>query len=388
MQLTNSQGEISFGGLVEAVRTIEDATSMSLFQYTRRSIIQSRVYIENTLSNEEILTPLLFNIMNLYTGLILTAVNMNRYVHGTKKVRDMMSTVATESIMRPSDVKMVEERLNDFFLGHGTRHLSSFSKRQIVGNEALDYGDADDELVELNDDQDVGRFESAQGGRVINEKAMEVTIPGAREIQVEFGGGDSRSSVKVNLLLQLSPYFIPTDVASAFVGMNFTPSIRQRWMQMSAGEISFFKDFLMGQDLRKQRLRARKDDKSGALEDMIERQENALSNSWLKLATVTPERQNIANTIIIVDKNNFDRACSKAGLRFKDYNSRQKFFSKTFAMMLVTVDPMWNRIDMYYHGLPAVSQFTFAQMKKADKGDAVDLTSIMKTFAQGMAPKF
>ena len=93
---TNQNGDLSFGGLVNAIQNIEDSTSMSLFQYTRRSIVNSRVYIDNTLAEEDILTPVMQNIMNLYIGLIMTAMNMNQYVQGTKKVRDSMSVVATE----------------------------------------------------------------------------------------------------------------------------------------------------------------------------------------------------------------------------------------------------------------------------------------------------
>lgn len=385
MSVTNSDGDLSFGGLIETVRAFEDATSMSLTQYTRRSIIQSRVYIENTLSTEECLTPLMMNIMNLYTGLIMTAMNMNRYVHGTKKVRDAMSVVATESYVPKKEAVLLEERINDFFAGSRYRdRLSLDSRQHIIGTEAFDYGE--DETVSETDD--VGRLDGTGESRILNEKAVEVTIPSGRVIQMEFGDTDSRNVLKVNLFLQLAPTFIPPDVAKAFVGMNFTPSLRQRWMQLSVGEISFLKDFIMGQDLRKQSRKARRQDKTGILEDMIDRQENALSNAWLKLATVTPERQNIANTILIFEKNSFDKACSAAGLRFKDYSSRQKFFNKTFAMILCTVDPMFNKVEMFYHGLPAISNFTFDQLKRNAKSESVDLNSVMKSFAQGLAPKF
>lgn len=384
MQLTNSNGELSIGGLFEAMRVMEDNTSMSLFQYTRRSIINSRVYIENTLSTEDVLTPLMLNIMNLYTGLILTAMDMNRYISSTKKVRDAMAVVATESLSDTKDVKMLNERLEDFFLGHQASRLSPASRQHILGMESL----VDDILDADKKHQKSSGISEMRDTQIINEKPTELTLPSGRIIQVDFGNASSKNTLRISLFLQLSPRFIPTDVAKAFVGMNFTPSIRQRWLQMSAGEISFFKDFLMGQDMRRQRLKARRDDKSGALQDMIDRQENSLSNAWLKMATITPERQNIANTILIFEKNSFDKACSTSGLSFNDYNNRQRFFSKTFAMMLCVVDPMFNRVTMYYHGLPAVSTFTFDQLKRNSKTDAVDLSSIMKTFAQGMAPKF
>ena len=370
MSLVNKDNELSLGGIIDAVQHFEDATSMSLFQYTKRSTINSRVYIERSLANEEILPPLMLNIMNLYTGLILTAMDMNRFVHGSKKVRDAMSVVATEGFDAMDTLP--QEKLASFFLG--SKDLASGTKKAICPSS-----------MELDG------FSNASGGGVVEPENRNPNLPSGRIIEVKFGpvGKDSSDSTfAVNLFLQLMPYYIPTEVASQFVGLNFTPSVKQRWMQARVGEISTIRDLILGQDLRKQRMKALKNDKTGALSDMLDRQSNALANSWMKLSFLTPERQNIANTILIFDKATFDRACSNSGLRFKDYNSRQKFFNKTFAMMLCVVDPMYSKIDMYYHGLPAVSSFTFEQMKRNAKTEAVDLLSVMKNYAQGMAPKF
>ena len=121
---------------------------------------------------------------------------------------------------------------------------------------------------------------------------------------------------------------------------------------------------------------------------MIDRKENSLSNFWLKLAQVTPERQNIANTILIYEKRTFDRACSDSGVNFKTYSSRQKFFNNTMSMMVVVVDTMYNKVTMYYHGITDPSVFTFEQMKKNAKTEATDILAMMKNYAQGMAPRF
>ena len=391
MQLTNTTGELSLGGILDAIQTFEDATSTSLFQYTKRAVIMSRVFIEKNLAGEEILTPLMLNIMNIYTGLIMTALNMNQYVYGSKKVRDAMSVVATESLSEaPADL---QSKFNDYFLGSQAKlMLSDRSKRELhAGMEGIsDINITHSDGTPFGENGYPTSIGSVKDAGIVPNDIKETTLPSGRVIAVDFGSnkGANGGTFKVNMYLQLLPTFIPTDVAHQFIEMNFTPSVRQRWMQVSAGEISFFKDFLLGQDRRRKRFKALRDDKTGALKEMIERQENNLSSSWLKLAQVTPERQNIANTILIFEKNSFDRACNNAGLKFKDFNSRQKFFNKTFSMIVATVDPMYNRIDMYYHGLNAMSTFTFDQMKKNSKTEAVDLMAMMKTFANGMAPKF
>lgn len=373
MQLTNEQGDLSWGALVEAVQNIEDATSMSLFQYTKRAIVSSRVYIERPLANEEIITPLMLNTMNLYTGLILTAMNMNRMVTQTKRVRDAMSVVATESFQEQP--KYTEDLMKQYFFG-------SMPKMAAITNQ--EGGNPFEPM-----DGSPTQYNPTNDSKVIDTEPKNVNLPSGRVIQVKFGSDKSTgNSFSVNLYLQLTPTFIPSEVASQFIGLNFAPSFRQRWMQASAGEISFIKDLIFGQDMRKRRRKAMKQDSTGSLRDMIERQENSLSNSWLKLALVQPERQNIANTILIFEKSNFEKACSAAGLRFKDYNSRQKFFNKTFAMMLHVVDPMFNKVTSYYHGLNAVSEFTFDQIKRNSRTENIDLMQVMKAYAQGMAPKF
>lgn len=387
MQLTNANGALSLGGILDAIQTFEDATSTSLFQYTKRAVIMSRVFIEKNLAGEEILTPLMLNIMNIYTGLIMTAINMNQYVQGSKKIRDVMSIVATESLSEtPADL---QSKFNDYFLGSQAKlMLSDRSKRELhAGMEGLTHSNG----APLKRKTYPTQIDNIKDAGIVPNDVKDTTLPSGRVIAVDFGerkGIMGSGTFKVNMYLQLLPTFIPTDVAHQFIEMNFTPSVRQRWMQVSAGEITFFKDFLLGQDRRRKRFEALRNDKTGALKEMVERQENNLSSSWLKLAQVTPERQNIANTILIFEKNSFDRACNNAGLKFKDFNSRQQFFNKTFSMIVATVDPMYNRIEMYYHGLNAMSTFTFDQMKKNSKTEAVDLMAMMKTFANGMAPKF
>lgn len=369
---TNQNGDLSFGGLVNAIQNIEDSTSMSLFQYTRRSIVNSRVYIDNTLAEEDILTPVMQNIMNLYIGLIMTAMNMNQYVQGTKKVRDSMSVVATEDWSPVS----INTMMKSYFLS---------------GN------DSDGVLDTLNPFREKEQGESAQqsagysGARTNNKDmaaGMDVPLPSGRIIQVEFNNGDKGTTFTVNILLNLQPNFVPNDVIKQFVAINFKPSLYQRWIQASAGEIKFFSDFLLGNDLRKQRFNALKKDKTGSLQQMIDRKENSLSNFWLKLAQVTPERQNIANTILIYEKRTFDKACSDSGVNFKTYSSRQKFFNSTMSMMVVVVDTMYNKVTMYYHGITDPSVFTFEQMKKNAKTEATDILAMMKNYAQGMAPRF
>ena len=354
----------SLSTVLSTIQDLEDGASLSLTQYVKRSIISSRVFIDNALSTEEVLKNLMSTVMNLYVGFIMTAFSMNQYCTGTKKIRDVMSIVATEDFNRKA------------------QYLSDALKNYFPGMEDMmnDIADA------ASDVSDALHSNNPVEGSTNVSSAKESELPSGRVIRVEMNIQGNKFNF--DMFLQLAQMFIPSDVARQFIKLNFTPTFKQRFLQAKAGEISFINDLLMCQDIRKQRLNALKHDKNGVLTEMLERQQNGLENAWLKYSQVTPQRQNIANTILVFEKSNFDKACSDAGLRFKDYNSRQQFFTKTFSMMICVVDPMYNKVDIYFNGLNAASTFTFDQLKKNGNSNASDILTMMKAYAANVAPKF
>lgn len=374
-QISDSSGEFSFSNLLQTLREIEDYTSVSLTQYTKKCTINSRTFIQRECSDCEALPDTMRVMMNLYTGLILTAVNMNMLVNDSHTIRDMMSIVATEALKNPAEMYYTAQELLKGYADSGEL-VVPMQPKMLVG----DFDSIESTQKEVD---------ATSGGKII-EYPREVDIPSGRIIEVKFGDPRKASvaALTAHLYLQLTPTFIPAEVAYAFVGCNFTPSIRQRWMQMKTGDISFWKDFLFAQDLRKRRRAALRKDTSGTLAEMFERQQNAVSNAWLKYVTFYREKQNIANTILIFDKYTFDRACAANGLDFKRYGSRQSFFNKTFAMMVAVIDQSYNRVETYFHGVESKGEYTFTALKNNAKNDKYDLTDIMKAYGQGMAPKF
>ena len=221
-----------------------------------------------------------------------------------------------------------------------------------------------------------------------------INLPSGRLIDIDIATAQG-NKLKVNMLLQLHNQFINSTVADAFITLNFVPTSEQRKLMMSAGEISFWKDFVFGCDLRAKRTKALLADKTGALRDMLAQQSQAKDKLFQKVAdsygmgvTGSGNRQNIANSILILNKETFDRACSSVGQKFDTFQQRQRFFDKTFAMMLVIVDAMFGRVTMYFNSIESFSTFTVNQIKHNSKTEATDLLAIMNSYAKGMAPKF
>lgn len=386
----------AFSGIKKIINTIESGASTSLANYSKKAMVNSRVYIDESLQGESILDPLMKNIMNLYVSLITTAMSMNQYITGTKKVRDIMSIVSTEDYKVAEENKPVftETLLNDYFgamessplfradnnyfdiYGSGSTSNSDIDHSHGIGGNAIRTNDKKTEKVEVN-----------SAGNAVKPD-IETPISTGRVLKFDFK--IHGESISINLFVQLNPRFIPSDVARQFVALNFTPSFKQRWMQMSAGEISFIKDLIFCSDLHRQARQAMVHDTSGALAEMLSKSNESLYNAIAKMSNLSDgaaNRENIANTILVFEKNNFMKACSNAGFKFDTYANRQRFFDKTFSLMVAVVDVNYNKIDIYYNGLSTYSTFNFSQAEKNAKTESLDITKMMESFARGMGPR-
>ena len=419
--------------IVNTLYDAEDKTSSSLFKFVKRSMVISRVYIDDVLANEEITTPIMLNLLDLYIGLILTALNLNSYITSTKKVRDILSTVATEDFKPITDVR--NELRKYFALNAPNKNQNNQNdqnnqqqnntddteknangapsnesnnpnnaKNKNQNNQSNQNDQNNQQQNNQNNQKQSNQKQMRFGGRFASMESDSPTVaeisksssvqplPVGRVINAKLSNYSSESgrtdNATIQVLIQLHPIFVPQDVSAQFIAMNFKPSFAQRWLQMTSGEISFWSDFILGNDLRRQRYKAMRKDSTGILHDLEERRSNAVSNLWLKILGADTSRQNIANTILVYESRNFKKACSTSGINFTHYDSRQRFFEATMSMIVVVVDIMYSKIEMYYNGITTTSELTFDQCKRNSKTESVDIMTMMKQYAQGLAPKF
>ena len=385
----------AFSGIKKIINTIESGANTSLANYSKKAMVNSRVYIDESLQGESILDPLMKNIMNLYVSLITTAMSMNQYITGTKKVRDIMAIVSTEDYKIAEENKPVftETLLGNYF---GAMESSPLFRSNNDYFDIYGSGSTSNKDIDLShgiggsgrqtDKENTDKVEANASSPV--KPDIETPISTGRVLKFDFK--INGESISINLFVQLNPRFIPSDVARQFVALNFTPSFKQRWMQMSAGEIRFIRDLIFCADLHKQARQAMIHDTSGALAEMLSKSNEGLFNAIAKMSTLSDNavnRENIANTILVFEKNNFMKACSNAGFRFDTYMNRQRFFDKTFSLMVVVVDVNYNKVDIYYNGLSTYSTFHFNQVEKNAKTESLDITKMMESFARGMGPR-
>ena len=393
ISIFDKDNSISLDGLINAIQSANSPTSLT--EFAKQSMINSRVYIEKNLATDEILTPLMQNIMSLYCGLVFTAVNLNQNICGSKTVRDISSTVSSaeafDARQKSNTFDSTMSLMKDYFVGSNKDNLLNRPYTSMKQNNPNNPNPT--KIISDNRQIDNRNYSTStkidlKTNSVIDPEPKSVSLPSGRILSIPMLT-DANSTFNLQLLIQLFPFFIETDVAQEFINLNFTPSFWRRFTQFQAGEISFFKDFIFSCDLREKRMKALIKDKTGGLADMINKQKNAVASHWMNfLRKPGTEKINIASTILILNKNSVDKALNKNGIDLKSSSNRKKFFENSYCMMLVVVDQMYNEVDIYYNGIEAVSTFKYEQIKRESKKDSTDLVSIMKSYAQGLAPKF
>lgn len=393
-------------------RIYDNATSPSLTAYTKQSNVMSRLYIEDSILRDDICPPLVGVLNQLYVSYILSALNLDTMCANGRTVREQFEVVATENkdiiediiktfgtVPKPSmeagpvvDTEPATQRLPTTRVIELTMNGINVLKEEAITKKTTEFGSTTttDKEGEKHGFDQVGRVSS--GEETKGKDTLKKT--GKDE---EWGTNDKTSQstyqFKAYIYVQLIPYVLLPEVVDGYIGANFSPPLSVRWKQLKAGEISFWKDFIFALDLIKKQAKALKKDKHNILGDMLNRQHSALLKWWIDICGILSSNRgshNTANTILITNKATFDRACRENRINFQNKTQRQRFFNKTWSMIICVVDPLYNTVEMYFNGVDMKGTYTFNMINKVGaKGqDNFDLKDVMSAFSQGLSPKF
>lgn len=363
--------------IVATIRDVESKTAQSLTMYTKQAQIMGRVYIEDTISSDDIALPLMGILNQLYVSYVITALHLDTLCVGGRTVRQRMELVATENI------EDIEAAIADTFGGKTFKSFEDTGMTSHAANKPVKY-----------DPNNTGYGRSSGRETIVNLDPDSQRLVCGRLVEFSFNAPSNSvggtSTINAYIYVQLVPYILNTSTCSGFLNVNFAPTLKTRWKQLRAGEIKFLKDFILARDLIERQSDIIKKDKSGVLLEMMLRQRNVLFKWAGTLLGILPEMHNLANAILVLDNNTFKNACNEAKIDFSSNVSRQKFFMKTFTMILVVVDNMYGTIDMYFNGLNTKGSYTFDMVNKVGtkSKDSFDLKQVMQAFSQGMTPKF
>lgn len=358
----------------------QDSKNLHLSNYIKKSMVSSRVFIQRACAEEPILNDLLGSIQQLYLSWILTAIDMNKYVDGTRTIRNMLDVVATEAMEYNLPMQ------DDDALISGLASYNGYQPKFVAFN--IPFIGKDKDKDEDDEDKNKNKKTSILGNTtIVDTTPIELNLSYGRLVEVIFSD-NNKVKTSIKLFVQILPLIIPDNVMKEFLMLNYKPDNKQRRFQLSAGEISFWRDYLFELDLSERKRKALRDDKTGYLKEMYNELNKNQRQKLKKYSQLSPNKQNVANTIHVYDKASFNRWCGEVRMDFRNPAHREKYFNDTLSMIVATIDSDYEKIDMYFAGIQNRAEFNFNQVKKNSKDNNYDLTSIMKAFSSASAPRF
>lgn len=374
-------GDISFSDMVGL---FNDASEVSLPSFTKSTHISSTVYIQNSCVQEEILTDVLQCAQQLYISWILAAVNLNAVIGSTRtKVKDALKVVATEELT--NTLNQVHIDTKDIL--SSLEHFGMFTTTQTSTTTTT------------TSNKNTGLTVTGNNKEIIKSVNTTTSLPVSRVIELKLAL-DGQHTYIVNALVNLYPQLVPDNVLHEYVRLGHKASLAERWFKVRTGEYKFWKDFIFEIGDAERRSKAMKQDSTGLLKGMIEREQSGFSkiirnifNSISGFAYNDPKRtannsKNIANSVLVFNKPDFDRWTKEISLNFNIERDRNAFMAKTMSMMVIVIDSDFQMVEMYYHGIRNKGEFTFKQIQSQSKSEKYDLAYLMKAFSTVNSPKF
>lgn len=386
-------GENLMGKVLTAAKSMSSISSLA--DVTKPLRVEPVTIIDQLIAEQPYIQDLLKLSVSLYAGYYLQAVNL---VFGVGKIetlrvfdalnpeRSGAATLGFENFRSAVFSKSTYENglpsLEVFSVPVREGLIAEYSHEKFMENWADDAEErAALEAVDPNtgtdkkpNDEPTHAMSSGDTQKVYEAENMAV----GKLINVEVRSGKEKA--KLPVMIKLLPAVVPSDTITHI----FTAGGRDTWAHrlflVKSGQIKFWKDFVMGQDMIDAHMKALMTDKSGVYRKIMERRRNniaqAVQSGRLSLAD--------ASNIAIISSATMKKSASALYAKLDDITVRQKFFDNSYLLMMMMVDERHSRVTIYHRGVDLAVSYRIDDIKIAEKTKGQDITEIFKMFSKQM----
>lgn len=362
----------------------------SLADITKPLRVEPITIIDQAIADQPYILDLLKLGVSLYGGYYLQAVNM---VFGVGKI-DTLKVFDTLNPERSGASALGFENFRTAVYSNETYAnglpaleafaqpvrqglIAEYSEEKYQANKvALEaFGGKDDDASDQKGDKSpVHGMSSTDSAKVYEAENLAV----GKLINVEVKSGNEKA--KLPVMIKIIPAIVPSDTITHI----FTAGGRDTWAHrlflVKSGQIKFWRDFVMGQDMIDAHMTALMTDKSGVYKTILDRRRNnvaqAISSGRLSLAD--------ASNIAIISTSTMKKSTNTLYAKIDDIAVRKKFFDNSYLLMMMVVDERWNRVTIYHRGVDLASSWRIDDIKIAEKSKGQDITEIFKMFSKQM----
>lgn len=388
-------GNASVAGkeLMSTVLTAGKAMSRvsSLADLAKPCRVEPITLIDQTIADQPYVQDLMKLTVSLFAGYYLQAVNM---VMGVGKI-DTLKVFDTLNPERSLGGLAFESHRATAYdpatYSNGLPSLESFSQplrkglvaeyseeKYIASLEANKNGDSDESgkknKTEDDDKAPKNSISSSDAHKIYEAENLAI----GKLLNVEVASDGEKK--KLPVLIKLIPAVVPSDTLTQI----FTGGGRDTWAHrlflVKTGQIKFWNDFVMGQDMIDAHMKALMTDRTGAYKAIMDRRRNNVSKSVQTGRLSLADASNVA----IISASTLKKSANALFAKLDDKNMRDKIFDNSYLLMLMVVDERWGRVTVYHRGVDLATSYRIEDVKMAEKSKGQDITEIFKLFNKQM----
>lgn len=362
----------------------------SLADLTKPARVEPLAIVDSTLTDQPYMVPLLKLATSNFAGYYLQAVNMILGVGriDTLKVLDSLNPDRSlgfdySSTARRVSTEMFASALNPSLYANGLPSLEAFSKpvrpTLIASLENSDDPSLAQQVRDDMTDRGYGKDRSAQSMSSGDTKIHEVeNLTVGKLLNVEIQDGDKKA--KLPVLIRMIPAAVPPVSLVHMFSAGGRDTWAHRYFMVKTGQIRFWRDFVLGQDMIDEHFKALMQDKSGVFKTITDRRRNnsqkAIQSGQVSVAD--------ASNIAIVSSETLKKATGKLFGNIESEAVRKTIFDNSYLLMLIVVDERWQRVQIWHRGLGLPTTHKFDEIERSEKSKGPDITEMFKMFSRSM----
>ena len=357
-----------------AIKTHHLTNQVSLSDFTKVAQVQPLVVMTTDCMHLEYIKDILQCQLNLFAAYYLQAIALMTKVNDVRIIKTLEQLNPDRSLL-------------GLLLGMESRSYTTLYKDAykfslpLLSNKNLMSSISDYMTTSLESD-------STKGGDKITTEVNNLCVGKLLNVEIALPTKDKtgdeefkKVTIPVNVRLMVSA--LTTDTVLHILAYKTEDiSLKERWYAWRAGRISFIKDLILCQDLISEHKKALLKDKSGLLQEIHRRGENAKSYGMMSQA---PSLASASNMFVISERE--EKILSmKLGGNFSSPLIRNKAFQNTYAMLVCVVDRERERVTFYNRGIAGTTDLSIKEIKSVNKSNGPDIGDILKVMMTGSAP--
>lgn len=352
----NTNGVVTALDVAGQIADIARSTgSGSLVEYTRATRVEPSVLLDFRASQLPYIEDVLNNGLNMFAGYYLQAVSLAVNVGSVNVIKTLDKLNPNRDPMSSLSLRSMESFKHGLPFP-GQPSMEAFNDREV--SEGVSTRDA---MKQFNESSNlsVGKLIDVN----IESEGQKATIP----ISVRLRVSTIRPDVMTHTL----------SLDSKKVGK------KERFHQWRSGQIEFWNDLVLAQDLIQKHRKNLMNDESGYYRARTtSKRRNTLSalvSGEISVAT--------ASSIFVLTTETAKELEREVRGRLKDFKVRQKLFEETYAMMMFIVDPDWEQVTVYHHSIDEPTEVSIREIQRSNKSKGgPDIAEILNAFRQSKSP--